>query len=304
MKHYRQTKRILVFVLVFCVLFSSVSAYAYSSPTLDRSKTVINEYEQITKLQKTPDAQLIALGYSQKDIAEIRNFSYRDALYERAQLSEEKLSNLGYSPKQISFMKEFINEPNGDYDFSIMAITLSQTISLVGGANSTTYKTVRYSWSWSAMPLIAKTDAVAVRWRGVDPNGHIIDLVNYSGSANRSAFVSYYYDNGSGSYTTDTITVGSASDYNSLHASFPMSKTSYGDTLWAKSGSLTCKLQLDASNTINYIKFQASYGHKTSVLSFSLGYSYSGDVGVSITPVDKVENYYRTAKISSSVTYL
>lgn len=304
MKHYRQTKRFLVFILVFCVLFSSVSAYAHSSPTLDSSKTVIDEYEQITKLQKTPKAQLIAMGYSQKDIMEIQNFSYRDVLYERAQLSEEKLSNLGYTPKQISFMKEFINDPNGDYDFSIMAITLSQTISLVGGANSTTYKTVKYSWSWSAMPLMTKTDAVAVRWLCVDPNGHYIDLTNYDTSATRSASVSYYYDNASGGYVTNSISVGAKNEYNSLHASFPMTKMSNGDTLWAKSGSLTCKLELDASNAINYVKFRATYGHTTKMLSFSLGYSYSGDIGVSVTPLDKVENYYRTAKISSGVTYL
>lgn len=197
-------------------------------------------------------------------------------------------------------MKTFLKNPDGEYDFGVMSISLTRSIVLVAGASSTSSKTIRYNWSWSAAPLIAKTDSVAVRWQGYDSQGHSIDMTCYSGSNYRYGSIKYY--GSSGLAKTESLTIQSYSGFDCLRSNFSMNKSYNGETIWAKSGSLTCKIDKSASgNAIEYVKFQGTYGHSTLNVG-TPSIDFSGVIGISFGT--GVENYYKTAEIRSSVTYI
>lgn len=289
---------VVCFIVVGCV---PVSADSNFEPAVTTETTRINEYEEITDLQKNTAEQLQEMGYSASEAEEILNFSYRDALLERASLPESTLKARGYDDEQIAFMKEFASDPNGDYDFSVMSVTLkTKKITLVAGANSSKTKTVKYTWEWSGMPLMAYTDRVAVRWQAYNSQGLSVDSTVNKGSANRYCKVYYYGD--SGLAKTVDVTPTYKEDYNCLHVKFDMSQYYMGDTIWAKSGVLVFKMVIESSaGSMEYMKVQATYCHKEFVGSISI--SYPGSFSVSFDG-GKHTNYYRTAVISSSVKYL
>ena len=287
-----------VVVLTVCFMLGCIPANAASERVISSEKVLVDEYEYITSIQKMSKNELKEMGYSDSVAEEMHAFSYREALYERAKLPESSLKNLGYSDRQIEFMKDFLADPDGDYDFSVLAISLSSSIVLVSGANSSVSKTVRYQWSWSASPLVLGNDSAGVRWQGFDRNGHSVDMTSYE--SGRYGSVNYYNDYGF--MKTENLTIKSASGFNSLNASFRMKTISNGENLWAKSGSITCKLDKPSSgNAIEYIKFQGTYGHAT-INPGTLSVDYSGTVGLSFSW--GCENYYKTAEIRSSVVYI
>lgn len=288
---------VVCFIVVGCV---PVSADSNFEPAVTTETTRINEYEEITALQKNTAVQLQEMGYSASEAEEILNFSYRDALLERASLPESTLQARGYDDEQIAFMKEFANDPNGDYDFSVMSVTLkTRKITLVAGANSSKTKTVKYTWEWSGMPLMAFTDRVAIRWKAFNKQGVAIDSTVYSGSANRYCKVYYYGD--SGLAKTVDVDLVYKDAFDCLTGKVEMSQYYMGDTVWAKSGVIFCKIRLSSPDSaMHHLKFQATYAHKT--LAGSLSLTFAGVVGVSFE--GSCANYYRTAEITSSVKYL
>lgn len=289
---------VVCFIVVGCV---PVSADSNFEPTVTTETTRINEYEEITDLQKNTAVQLQEMGYSASEAEEILNFSYRDALLERASLPESTLQARGYDDEQIAFMKEFASDPDGDYDFSVMSVTLkTRKFTLLAGANSSKTKTVKYTWEWSAMPLMAYTDRVAVRWQAYNSQGLSVDSNVNKGSANRYCKVYYYSDSGGIAKTVD-VTPTYKEEYNCLHVKFDMSQYYMGDTIWAKSGVLVFKMVIESSaGSMEYMKVQATYGHKTFLGGMSL--TFNGILGVSFEGA--CTNYYRNAQIKSSVKYL
>ena len=302
MKKHNIRAFIMVTLMCFAIGCIPVSADMDIGSKMNSTETnfVINEYEEGSNLQRLSDTELAEIGYSEDEAEAIHSFSYRDALLERAALPESKLQGLGYSREQIEFLKIFEKNPYGDYDYSVMSIELNvRQIVLVAGASSSSYKTIRYNWSWSAAPLAAFTDSVAVRWQAYDSKGHSIDTTCYDTSSTRYASVKYYNDYGLAN--TETISVSSQSGFSCMRANFKMSKIYKGENVWAKSGSITCKIEDRTSSAIHHIKVQATYGHST-LQPTSLSISFSGDYGVSFGMV--CQNYYRTAEIRSSVVYI
>ncbi len=290
---------VVCFIVVSCV---PVSADSNFEPAVTTETTRINEYEEITALQKNTAEELQEMGYSASEAEEILEFSYRDALLERASLPESTLQARGYDEDQIAFMKEFANDPDGDYDFSVMSVTLkTRKFTLVAGANSSKTKTVKYTWEWSAMPLMAYNDKVAVRWQAYNSKGLSVDSTVNKGSANRSCKVYYYSDSG-GIAKTENVNVTYKEEYNCLHTDgFAMSQIYKGDTVWAKSGYVVFKMEIESSaGSMEYMKVQATYGHKTFLGGMSL--TFKGILGVAFE--GSCTNYYRNAQIKSSVKYL
>ena len=72
---------VVCFIVVCCV---PVSADSNFEPAVTTTITQVNEYEEITNLQKNTAEQLQEMGYSASEAEEILEFSYRDALLERA----------------------------------------------------------------------------------------------------------------------------------------------------------------------------------------------------------------------------
>ena len=67
--------------------------------------TTISEFDIINTLKNTPEEKLLEQGYSQQEIEEIQEFSFEEALLERAQYSETQLRNMGYDDAEIATFK-------------------------------------------------------------------------------------------------------------------------------------------------------------------------------------------------------
>lgn len=295
----------MIIVMCFIVGCMPVSADTNIETNTPATTIKINEYEEITELQKNTAEELQAKGYSKQEAEEILSFSYRDVLLERATMSDTALKNLGYNEKQIEFLREFANNPNGDYDFHEMENDVDVWFTIVSGASSNTTKKIRANWEWVTVPAITKTDVFAVRWVGVDNLNHFIDLTSPSGSSNRYASVNYV--NQYGPARTNNISVVSADGFNSLSISFKEGDTYNGDTIWAKSGSMTFTVKVkNAANPISYVKVMATYGHNTYAFSAGFSINYSGEIGltiVSVTATNHFKNRTRVADISSTIIY-
>jgi hypothetical protein len=287
----------LILVLAMC-LFLCVPAYAAEMEGRVQNVTSMSEIEYIEQLQSMTNEELAKAGISEDEAEEIYSFNYKDALYERAQLSESQLAGLGYSDKQIKILKEFAANPDGEYDFTALSATLYGTITLNGYSSS--YRDVTYNWQWSSAPLWAYDDYVAVRWIGVDSSSHYIDLICDPGD--RSTTVNYYdFDSGYFAYSVTDSTTTSDQLNNSFYITFPSTDYYYGSTVWAKSGSINCILTAGGSESINYIYFQGTYGYHFSSLSVTV--SYSGTYSVSFVPTTRIQSMPTSARITTYVIY-
>ena len=303
----KRSLKIIAMIIVMCFIVGCMPVSADTNIETNTPATTIkiNEYEEITELQKNTAEELQAKGYSEQEAEEILSFSYRDALLERATMSDTALKNLGYNEKQIEFLREFANNPNGDYDFQALENDINIWFTILSGANSNTTKKIRASWNWVTVPVITKTDVFAVRWVGVDSLNHYIDLTSPSGSSNRYASVNYVNDYGPA--RTNSISVVPADGFNSLSISFKEGDTYNGDIIWAKSGSLTFTVKVkNTANPMSYVKVMATYGHDTFSFSFGFDINYSGQIGVTIVSVGLTNSYKnrnRVADINSAVVY-
>lgn len=294
MKKYGKSAAALL--LVALVLVSIVPVSAADLRNAPIQVTSFNEFDYIEKIQSYSKEELVNSGVSAEDAERILEFDYKEALFERAQLPANKLEALGYTEDQIQALKDFAANPDGDYDLSVTSATLQGRLSLVSGGS--TFRTVKYTWHWSSMPLMALKEYVGMRWQGVDSNGYTVDMTNppntSSSSSNRSGTVTYYDVNSgeqSGTYPLNLIN-GSVDKI--VSANFPMSKSVGGSTLWAKSGYITCRVQTNGV-PVNYVNFQATYGHQ--VISGSVSISVGGAFGISFTPTLRVDNFTCNAKI-------
>lgn len=298
MKKYGRKLVALFLATLFLVGVMPVSAVDMSAEP--DQKMSLNEFEYIEEMQRYSKEELMDAGMSEAEAEEALAFDYKEALYERAQLPEEKLAALGYTEEQIQILKDFAANPDGDYDFAATAATLQGNISLISG--SSTFRIVKYSWNWTSMPLINMEDHVGVRWQGVNNSGYTVDMSNdpNSGSAttNRVGKVTYYDVNGGAQSATESLSLTLDAINKSLTTDFPMSKNVGGSTIWAKSGYITCRVTTRDGVVVNYVNFQATYGHKT--LNWSIGISYSGGFGIGFTPTSCISNYTWPSQIYAS----
>ena len=70
------------------------------------------DYERINQLKSMTDMELFAVGLTESDIEEIRNFSYENALLERAAHSHDELIGMGYTEEEIRLLKEYDGSPS------------------------------------------------------------------------------------------------------------------------------------------------------------------------------------------------
>ncbi|WP_235227899.1 hypothetical protein [Oscillibacter valericigenes] len=241
---------------------------------------VTKEFDAFQQLANIPEQQLLAEGYSEQEINELKSFSYEDALYERAQLPEETLLSYGYTQDEIAILKEYngetITEESAVYSLSA-ELTSRLTLTY---ANSREYM-LHYDWSWDGLPLNTDmTETAAIRWKGVDVNGHEVDM----SAENAYAVLKYYYPPDA---LARTRTVRNPSsyftsyqDFNTIQCKFKMLDS---DLNYVKNGALWATISVDdaVTNETVYIKVSGLYGHGS--VSASPSISVSGDVSLSFT---------------------
>lgn len=292
-------RKIMVLLLATLFLIGIVPVYAADMSSKLGQEMSFNEFEYIKEIQRYSKQELMDEGMSEEEAEEVLTFDYEEALYERAQLPEEKLAALGYTEEQIQILKDFAANPDGDYDLAAASATLQGHLSLLNGGS--TYRIVKYTWNWSSMPFMSFTEYVGLRWQGVNSSGSTVDMTNSpntgSATTNRVGSVTYYDVNSgeqSGTYSL-SLTYGAVDK--SLTTNFPMSKSVGGSTIWAKTGYITCNIKTDGA-AVSYANFQATYGHQVSsgTISISLG----GTFAISFTPTYKVDNFVCSAKVYAS----
>ena len=227
-------KKIVSLLLSVLLLCTCAAAYA-AGPQAEEpaTDTCFSEYEYWLSLQT--DTCVL----SEED-AQFAEFDYYGALLERAQESPERLSALGYTEEQISELKAYAAEPEGEHDFYLMSSSSIITAPVIGTASSTRDRKATVGWSWDSMPLMAYNDRFAIRWIGVNAAGGYIDLTcdpgRYSGTVT-------YYDTVTGyPVTSDSLSFSADASFSSLTCSFPVTKYSMGMDVWAKTGSITYTL--------------------------------------------------------------
>lgn len=287
----------LFLVTFFLVGVMSVSAVDIGSRPIQELS--FNEFEYIEELQSYSKEELMDEGMPAEEAEEILAFDYKEALYERAQLPAEKLAALGYTEEQIQILKDFAAQPDGDYDLAAASPTLNGRLMLLDGGS--TFRTVRYAWSWSSMPFMSLTEYVGVRWQGVNSSGSTVDMTNSpntsSATTNRVGSVTYYDVNSGEQSGTYSLSLTYDAVEKRLTTNFPMAKSVGGSTLWAKSGDITCRIQTDGV-AVSYANFQATYGHQVSNGTISI--STGGAFGIAFTPTSKINSYSCSAKVYAS----
>ncbi|MGM9670547.1 MAG: hypothetical protein ACI3XD_03125 [Oscillospiraceae bacterium] len=297
----KRGRKLVVLFLATLFLVGVMPVSAVDMSTEPVQEMSFNEFEYIEEIQNRSKEELMDAGMSAEDAEEILAFDYEAALYERAQLSEEKLTALGYTEKQIQLLKDFAANPDGDYDLAAASATLQGRLTLLTGGS--TFRIVKYAWSWSSMPLMSLNEYVGVCWQGVNSSGGIVDMTNSpntgSATTNRVGAVTYYDVNSGAQSGTYSLSLTYDSINKRLTTNFPMARSVGGSTLWAKSGYITCKIQTDGV-AVNYANFQATYGHQVS--SGTISISAGGTFGIAFTPASKIDNFVCNAKVYA--TYL
>lgn len=160
---------LVVIEMVFSFLFVNVSAVSAESEKIAKS-TTINEWEQYNDIVSSTDADLKQKGYTEAEIAEIRSFDYEKEIRNRASLSDEMLYKYGYSDSEITELRNAAKLE--DIPVSVMKTISSATMtttlrylsngSRVEGGKTMYYVNMKFSWSWSRIPIFRLFDIVVV----------------------------------------------------------------------------------------------------------------------------------------------
>lgn len=115
-------KRIMSITLVGCVAASALMMSA-GAVTRDMSseiditsdccgvnEMVENEADIYLKLQSMTDRELRESGYTEKEIAQLREFDLGKAIIERASLDDFTLRDMGYTQEDIDILRQYHGE--------------------------------------------------------------------------------------------------------------------------------------------------------------------------------------------------
>lgn len=259
------TKKLLALLVSVLLIFSlSIPAFAVDSTgevktPIKENKVVVNEYEMSKKLSKKSDSELSDMGYSSREISEIRNYhqKYVDHLNGLKKLNDSTLANLGYTSEQIAVLRNF---DESEEQASILSATLDIWSSTANFRYVDNYTKGRlaYNWTWTGVPAFKMQDAVAASWNDwiVESN---TSYVNYY-----SVYTGSYYTQGTATFTTDgNGTEGAGHKFN-----VSMNDNYY----YAKSGGGTFDVRSDVLWYKNFYYYIA-YGHSEiwPTISFSIG---------------------------------
>lgn len=262
--------------------------------SLEETKVVSSTSEALQYIQnkQATDEELKRKGYSESEIKEIREFSYEEAMLERAKCSDAELHAIGYTDEQIKILRAYDGSELTENSPVLAATAVCTGTAYFNGYNSSLSKlSFVYKFTWNVKPFWCGTDTMAVSWRAIAPNA---TTINTSATSRRATI--YYYSTTTGNYY-------SSIDYStSLMSGFDGYKTSYDmlinvplqpdDTIaaWGKEGYFRISLEPDGDNVINMIKVYGAVGHVSTTITGSIGFT-TGDNpwSFSFTPAEKVD---------------
>lgn len=267
---------------------------------------VANEYDMYLELQNTPSSVLLKSGYDYEDVEEIKSTSVEEILYQRGQMTESELRNMGYSQETIELLKAYDGSPIEDNPqlYGTFA-DLNGDLKVIN--YGTSKMAVKFNWSWSNSPLLsgtAITDVVTCGFAGTNNNN--LPCTMTFDKDNSKCRINYYQgDYGYFTYIgykDKDISVKNAHQH--VEVKFKMSEPfSNGKKIgWAQNGYMI--IGIKEERTVNQLysgTFAFGYGHTVVTISpsisVSVGSGFSGGVGLSFgTGTENM--FYKTAVVN------
>ena len=143
---------------------------------------------------------------------------------------------------------------------------------------------------------------VAMRWQGTNTSGQPINIAfNSSGS---SCTVKYYSTAGETYKFSQNATIQCDSPYDHVYANIPMALDKPGNLdNYAKTGTMTIKVDRTGTNSIKEAAFVFGYGHTTVIISPSLSLPASFGIGFSSGTEKMVEKAIRMNSSGTITNY-
>ena len=214
--------------------------------------------------------------------------SYEQLYLERAKNSTKDLIEVyGYTEKQAQILKNYLGTPIEDTPE--LRLASATCTGFVYGTNcSKTQLGIKAEWSWSSSPILTGpgvTDGVAIRWKGTDTGGNVLNL---SGSS-ASLKIKYV---GTGGVTYRTVTPTIVDPYGAAKGSVLMDN-GYGS---ARSGTLSITLKRTGSKSIKEAAIIFTYAHCS--IGLSVGFSFPASFGITVT--SGTQEFIESVRVTSS----
>ena len=317
-------KPLSIIMAIVCFMFLLLPGYAENQPGPIASGTiehadgngipvgsfVKSEYDMYMELQNAPVEALLDSGYSQNTINEIKSTSIEEALYERAQLPEDELRNMGYSQEKIKLLKEYDGSPLSENP-QMREVFPNLTGSFYVAYSEKTFMEVSFMWYWDGKPFLSGsvfTDIVACGFAGTSDFNNLPCRVTLD-TNNSFCLISYYSD--SGTFRGNVVgEISVQNPHQHIEVKFPMSKVfNKVDAGWAQKGTLRVRIKEENSvGKLYSCTFAFGCGH-TGVgvvvapsISVSTGSGFNGGVGLSFG-LNTKNMFYKTMVLRSNGTH-
>ena len=284
MKMFFKKSLSIFLTLVLMLSIFSISSYAISAEELVTEKNItINEWDEYKSIVSKTDNELIELGCTEEDIANIRKFNYEEEIRNRAALDDQALKSYGYTTEEITELRKAAAMDNIPENViqAISTATMTSKLSYVSNGsrkenNSTMYYVnMKYSWSWSRIPFFRVVDMVAVVFASSTSNSftYCVQSNNKVHADLISVHPSY------STYSQVEPWVYSTKKANSISAKFALALTDGNGVIthFAYRGYGTFQLTNRSNKARLYV--DAAYGHTT--INIVPNYSLSGS-GLSV----------------------
>lgn len=286
-------KRLFVFLLVLAIVISLTGSACAVEEASTEGTTFFNEYDYIETLRQSTPQELEEAGLSEADVYNIIK-TYEDDLTEKSEMSDEELRACGYSDEEIALLREYANgtelEPE---EMRNLGSTCTGELSCQWITPSAAQFT--YTWTWNRCPSIKFADSSALRWIAYNADDIEIGVEQTSSSM----LIDYYIEGtaaGDGPYAFTSLGENEPNiDFNTLNMQFQEYSTYVGTSgiifdCYAKIGKVSVAIRVPsgANQTIDHIFVAGLYGHtlltvgapSVSVTSGSCSISFSPSIGV------------------------
>ena len=245
----------------------------------------VSEFEIYKKAENMSISELVDAGYSLEVANKIKNGELEEtilqAVFERASLPEDTLSNMGYTREEIRKMKSLTGEETLS---EIEALDVSAEVTCYNYLRSHYYKKqenktyfiVSFGWQWSKTPIMLLTDCVGLGWN------HDFHPENLSSSYNKH-YITYLNKNDA--LDTQSLTQNLVEKNLQTSESIVDVQILHGlKYYWAKSG--TGDMCLSQIGKASNVKFTMKYGHNEMGIAPSVGYPWS--ISFSLTEAESI----------------
>lgn len=320
-------KKITSILLTIIVLISalSVSSISYANETeLKQNKDIsssiengetITEYDEYTmykKIASKTDAQLKAEGYSDENIAYIRDFDFEEEIRLRASLPYETLKTYGYTDSEIKELKSI--KPTDTLaeiqKKSIARATLGSSIrihkkgTLTENGKTVNYVDLKYMFKWKKIPVFLATDTVAIAFNSGNSSQYAYKKVSgYNLDVSKTRIA----ENNKVVHEKVNWKIDTASG-KAVSAKFSVGVRNPDKTMYSMSWSGTGLLRLTNPKKAR-LYIDACYGHSFLTITPSFSVSSSGSVSIGVSFKGGVDErhdcgyYYDNFKIDDSYVY-